>query len=95
MKSREIFKKDPFLRETYPLEIAQRFNAGFSMMKMPEVPSGTTGPSRVAGASFVPEGTSVFSSQHFPSVETLGYSQEADGKLVPPSTQRDSLRLAS
>jgi hypothetical protein len=59
------------------------FQRWVSIRRVLEVPSGTTGPWKFVGASFVPEGTPTFSSPHFPSVKTLGYFQEADRKLVP------------
>jgi hypothetical protein len=58
------------------LEIAQRFNAGFRLGELPEVPSGTADPRLFGGASFVPEGTLVFLCHDFPSVKTLGYFRE-------------------
>jgi hypothetical protein len=64
-------------------ENSPAFQRWVSIGRIPEVPSGTAGPWTFVGASFVPEGTPTFSSPHFPSVETLGYFQEADRKLVP------------
>ena len=78
----EVFRTFRLAR-TPCLEIAQRFNAGFRLGELPEVPSGTADLCLVGGASFVPEGTSVFLCHDFPSVETLGYFREADRKLVP------------
>jgi hypothetical protein len=58
------------------LEIAQRFNAGFRLGELREVPSGTADPCLFAGASFVPKGTPLFLCHDFPSVETLGYFRQ-------------------
>jgi hypothetical protein len=76
-------------------ENSPAFQRWVSIKRIPEVPSGTTGPWKFVGASFVPDGTQHFHRLIFPALKRWAIFAKQVANWYQFAGQRDSLRLAS